>query len=116
MNYQLAPQWELIHEETREGFSVRLYVTPETDDPEGAFDDNGETAAAIRAGEYEWFIARVTASRNGIVLADDYLGGCCYETYQDFVRPDEYYADMRRFVIAEAREILEKLTEESCIR
>jgi hypothetical protein len=103
--------WELIHAEEKDGFMIRFYVAPETQDPVGAFDDDGETAAAIREGRFEWFIAKVTASRNDIELADDYLGGCCYESVRDFVRDDDYYADMRNQVIAEARAAIKKLTE-----
>lgn len=101
--------WELIHEETREGFDIRFYAAPETDSPESAFDDDGETAAAIREGHFEWFVAKVTASKNDIELADDYLSGCCYESVRDFIREDEYYADMRRQVITEARSAIENL-------
>lgn len=103
--------WELIHEETREGFDIRFYAAPEIDSPDGAFDDDGETAAAIYEGRLEWFIAKVTASRNDIQLAADYLGGCSYKSVRDFIRDDDYYADMCEIVIAEARETIKKLTE-----
>lgn len=103
--------WELIHAEEKDGFIIRFYAAPETQDPGGAFDDDGETAAAIREGRLEWFIAKVAASRNDIELADDYLGGCCYESVMDFVRDDDYFADMRNQVIAEARAAIKKLTE-----
>lgn len=98
--------WDLIHAETREGFDIRYYAAPEQDDPAGHFDDNGQTAQAIDAGRYEWFVAKVTASKAGVELADDYLGGCCYETAWDFVRAGDYYEDMVDIVIGRAREKL----------
>ena len=103
--------WELIHAEEKDGFMIRFYAAPETDSPDGAFDDGGETAAAIREGRLEWFIAKVTASRNDIELADDYLGGCAYASVMDFVRDDDYFADMRRQVIEDARAAIQKLAE-----
>lgn len=103
--------WELIHEETREGFDIRFYASPEIDSPDGAFDDDGETAAAIYEGRLEWFIAKVTASRNDIELAEDYLGCCAYASVMDFVRDDDYFADMRRQVIEDARAAIQKLAE-----
>ena len=103
--------WELIHEETREGFDIRFYASPEIDSPDGAFDDDGETAAAIYEGRLDWFMAKVTASRHGVELASDYLGGCCYKSAWDFVRDDDYYADMRRQVVGDARAAIQKLTE-----
>lgn len=102
--------WELIHEETREGFDIRFYAAPEIDSPEGAFDDDGETAAAIYEGRVDWFMAKMTANRNGIELATDYLGGCAYKSVRDFIREDDYYADMCQTVINEARAAIQKLT------
>lgn len=97
--------WDLIHAETREGFDIRYYAAPEQDDPRGHFDDDGQTARAIAAGRYEWFVAKVTASKAGVELADDHLGGCCYETALDFVEPG-YYEDMVDIVIGRARAAL----------
>lgn len=97
--------WELIHEESREGFDIHFYAAPETDDPRDHFDDDGETARAIAEGRYEWFVARVTASKHGVELGADYLGGCAYETAGDFVGPG-YYEDMVNEAIAQARNSL----------
>jgi hypothetical protein len=90
--------WELMHTETRDGFEIRLHITPETDDPEGCFasgDDaaDAELCARIRSGDLMWFIARVTVSKAGVELGDDYLGACCYDNIDEFVAGD-YYPDM----------------------
>ena len=103
--------WQTIHTETRDGFEVVLSVAPETDDPRGHFDDDGETAQAIADGRFDWFVARVEAQRDGVTLGTDYLGACCYESPQRFVAESEgYYADMVKQAIDEARATLARLT------
>lgn len=97
--------WELIYEESREGFDIQFFVAPEQDDPRDHFDDDGETARAIAEGRYDWFTARVCASKAGVLLGNDYLGACCYETARDFVGPG-YYEDMVAEAIAQARNAL----------
>ena len=97
--------WELIHTESREGFDINLYVDQDTEDPSGHFDDGGETVRMIREGRLEWFVAKVAASKQGIELSADYLGGCAYEKAIDFVGPG-YYEDMTKAVIAHARKTL----------
>jgi hypothetical protein len=105
----MATHYEIIHTEDFDGFTVTFSVAPEEGDPRDHFDDDGETAQAIADGRYDWFVARVTASREGIELASDYLGGCCYNTARDFVREDDYYADMRASVVEQARATVARL-------
>jgi hypothetical protein len=93
-----------IHTFTKDGFDIRFAVIPELTHPNDHFDDNGETAQAINAGDYEWFIANVTASKNGIELADEYLGACCYATYADFMDEGGYFDDMVDTAIDLARQ------------
>ena len=52
-----------------------------------------------------WFIAKVTAWKDGIELAAEYLGGCCYEAVEDFYtkHKDDYLADMIKGVVAQAK-------------
>lgn len=101
--------WQTIHAETRDGFNIACSVAPEEDAPRNHFDDDGETARAIADGRFEWFMVRVDASREGIVLGSDYLGGCCYESASDFIKDNDYYADMVEGAIAEARATLARL-------
>jgi hypothetical protein len=100
--------WETIRTETVDGFDIVFSVTPDTDDP-WDHDDDEETAAAIADGRYAWFIARVEAKRRGITLGVDYLGGCCYDSPQQFVECGDYYNDMVKTAVAEARDIIKKL-------
>lgn len=91
---------ENLHTETRDGFDIVFSAVPENMPPN--FDDDGETAAAINCGEFQWFIARVEAKKQGITLGTDYLGGCCYRAAKDFVIESGYYDDMVNAAIAEA--------------
>ena len=98
----------------KDGFTIRFDVAPETDDPRGHFDDDGETAQAIFDGRFEWFVARVTASRKGVELGADYLGGCCYANVRDFITPgDSYFDDMVTNAIGQARDVIESLRNET---
>lgn len=107
---------ELINTETHEGFEIRFYAREEYANPQDCFDESIEaefgTFEKIADGRLAWFCAEVTASKNGIELASDYLGACCYESVQDFVREsDGYYEDMRERVIEEARAAIQSLAE-----
>jgi hypothetical protein len=105
--------FETIHTETIDGFEVVFSVTPETDAPDWDFADDADredTLARIDRGDLVYFVARVEAKKEGITLGTDYLGGCCYESYKQFVETqDDYYADMAGTAIAEARATIAKL-------
>jgi hypothetical protein len=105
-------QYEVVHTEERDGFTVTLSVTPETDAPDWDFEtpeDEAETLRKINSGLLLWFVAKATASKHDIELATDYLGGCCYAAVEDFLSPGDYWDDMRATVIAEARSNIAKL-------
>lgn len=101
--------WQTIHTEARDGFDIVLSVAPEDTDPRDQFDDDGETAAAIADGRYEWFIARVEAKRHGITLGTAYLGACCYAEPRDLIDDSGYYGDLVSESIEGARETLDRL-------
>jgi len=106
--------WELIDIRERDGFTLELHFTPEDDAPEGHFatgDDaaDAELYASIRCGDLLWFVARVTASKFGIRLGTSYLGGCCYDSADQFI--DNSYDDMARDALFEARMMLAKLAD-----
>ncbi len=109
--------WELINEKQFDGFIVRFYATPEDLPPHDLFDptvdDIDQICRDIDSGSLQWFCAKVTASKNGIELAADYLGGCLYRNLWDFVSDNDYYADMRERVIAEAKQAIRELTAEA---
>ena len=101
---------QTIHTFTKDGFDIRFAVFPELTHPNDAFDDDGETARAINAGEYEWFVAMVTAGKNGVELAEEYLGACCYKTYEEFMTESGYFDDMVETAIDMARQTIVDLT------
>jgi hypothetical protein len=102
---------QTIHTFAQDGFDIRYAVFPEHIHPNDQFDDEGETARAIDAGEYEWFVACVTASKNGIELHDEYLGGCCYPTFEAFMDESGYFDDMVAEAISMAKQRIESLTD-----
>jgi hypothetical protein len=81
--------YELIHSEEYKGFDINFYVTYEDMHPRDLFDDAvediKELCQKIDDGHYVWFIAKVTASKHGIELAEDYLGGNLYDNAKQFV-------------------------------
>lgn len=103
---------ELIHTEERDGFYIQFYAMPEHMSPNDCFDDDGQTARDIEAGVYEWFTACVVASKAGVELGADYLGGCCYPSASDFIE-ELYYEDMALAAMNEARERIALLCKEA---
>ena len=101
-----------VHTEVREGFEIKLYLLPEFDELDWDFeseDDRLEVLRKINNGTYMWFCAKVTASREGVELAADYLGACCYGSVAEFIAPNGHYTDMCSTVIIEAKAVLTKL-------
>jgi len=94
-------------------FIIKTYALPEDLAPRVDFDDNGETADAISRGEHDWFVAKVVAEWNDFVLATDYLGGCCYKTFEDFANGQDYHADMVDNVVHEATKKMQRLANEA---
>ncbi len=106
--------YEQIHTEEREGFEIEFAAAPEDLSPRGEFmtedgSDDEETIAKIQSGDYAWFVARVTASKAGVVLGTDYLGACCYDNPSDFVEQSGYYEDLVAEAISQARAKLAEL-------
>lgn len=100
---------QTIHTFTKDGFDIRFSVIPELTHPNDLFDDDGDTARAIADGDYEWFIACVTASKNGVELADEYLGGCCYASFDAFMDENGYFDDMVATAIDVAKQTIDDL-------
>jgi len=101
----------LIHSEEREGFEINFYAGEEDCHPRDLFmpEDVDQIVNDINEGNLVWFVAKVTASKKGIELANDYLGGCLYPSYMDFVEDNFYYADMIDTVIKDARQTIKEL-------
>ncbi len=100
----------IFHEETIDGFDITLSFEPE--EIIGDIDDE-DTLAKINSGEYEYFIAIVTASKNGIELGSDTLGANIYpaDKLNQFLI-DGYYEDMVANAISEAKENVLELSSE----
>jgi hypothetical protein len=106
--------YETIHTSTSAGFDIVFSVTHEDNQPDWDFEneeDKQATLDRINNGDLVWFVARVQAFKNGIELGTDYLGGCCYDSYMQFVEASDYYADMVENAVSEARSAIAKLCE-----
>lgn len=106
--------YENIHTEKAAGFDIVFSVTYEDNEPDWDFEneeDKQDLLRRIEQGDLVWFVARVGAFKNGVLLGTDYLGGCCYDSYMQFVEEKGYYADMVTAAVNEARQTIAKLTE-----
>ena len=103
-------QEELVHEEEYKGLVIKLYILPEYNAPDWDIseDELQELNEKIRDGDLLWFCAKVQASIDGHVFATDYLGGCLYESVDEFIN-DDYYNDMRENVFNLACKEIENL-------
>lgn len=96
--------WELIHNEEVKGFNIKLEIQPEEHFPCWDFDSEEErleTLNKIENGTYHYFIAKVSATKCGIHLSEEYIGGNLYENPKAFIT-DGYYEEMIDTVINEA--------------
>jgi hypothetical protein len=104
--------YETIHTTTSAGFEIRVSVVPEHVEPDWDFEDEADrqdTLERIYRGDLVYFIARVDAVREGIVLGTDYLGGCCYDSYDQFIESSDYFGQMVETAVEEARSTIAKL-------
>jgi hypothetical protein len=104
--------YETIHEEAIDGFTIRFSVTSEDHPIDWDFEteeDRQQLIDDINNGTLDYFVARVEAIKEGIVLASDYLGGCVYSSPMQFVTDNDYYADMVQTVLDEAKQTIVKL-------
>lgn len=94
------------------GFHITLDALVEHIPLEDTFDDSAtdlqQLADDINSGKYLYFCARVSAYKDGVLLAQDYLGACLYESLEDF-KKGGYFEDMVDNCISEAKATLEKL-------
>lgn len=98
--------WETVQQEEKDGFTITLEIAPESDAPDWDFESEQERQDLIEQinnGNILWFVAKVSASKCGVELATDYLGGCCYSSIPEFIN-DGYYQDMVDNVITEAKQ------------
>ena len=107
-----------------DNFRVVAEAEPETLHPADCFDptchDIDRICRDIDRGEYLWFTAvirvllKVPASGNlasrEVEVGYDYLGGCLYEDTEEF-RQDQYFYDMVREAVHDARRSLDVAVE-----
>ena len=59
------------------------------------------------------FCAKVSAEKAGIELSSDYLGGCIYESYEEFYNTKgDYFDNMVETVLNEAKKEIPKIIKE----
>lgn len=111
----MSKHYETLYTRETRGFHVVFSISYEETHPRDLFDDSvddiNEICEKIDNGFYTWFVARVEAYKNGILLASDYFGGNLYENPKDFIN-DGYFEDMVDNVVFEAQKTLDKLFEE----
>lgn len=106
---------DLFYREQREGFDIKLFFYSEEINPKECFDPTvtniDELLEKINSGELEWLRAYITASKAGIKLSHESLGGICYphKELKNFIT-DGYYEDMVGNVIIEAKKAISLLT------
>jgi len=100
--------------ETRHGIVLSFEPLPEDTPLEDTFDDSchdiSELYADIEAGNLQYFTAHVIASKNDIVLGEDYLGCCLYNSIDEFINESQgYISDMKTVAYDQAIENIELL-------
>lgn len=97
----------------------------EEDDLDLSFDDTGEVREGLETGKFIAFVARVRVYFKGNEVGTDYLGGCIYKSFEDFMdhkecgkqnreyerkgesgRCGSYFHDMIREACSEARKTI----------
>ena len=95
--------------ETVDGFGILFEAEPEHVCMRQHFiNECGWTESQYREiKDFAWFSARVSAWKNGEELASTHLGACCYESVEEFYTKyhDDYFAQMVRDVVAEAKQV-----------
>ncbi len=95
--------WETIHTFKTARLTIETAVAPEDFQPDFDFDndhDRDEFFRKIDNGVLEWFQVRVRVLLDHkFEIGADYLGGCCYDTAQEFLREDHW-----RYLVCDACE------------
>lgn len=97
----------LFHQETKDGITYKLCAEQDDISVRGnalvSGDDDVDKKcedrilARLDDGDvWAWVSVHVTAEIEGIeVEGDDYLGGCSYASYKNFIRCNDYWIDMK---------------------
>jgi hypothetical protein len=107
----MCEPWTQIWKFETANCAVFFCVMREDEAPEDHFEDE-DVINAIHTGDLAWFTARVSVEKHGIQIAATYLGGCAYDSPEDFCtgeNRDFYFRDMVREAITHARQNLARL-------
>jgi hypothetical protein len=106
------------HIKQQDGFNIYFEELPEDMAVEDllSFEETGvdhsSTIKKVNNGTYAYFTAHVVAEKNGVKLADDYLGGCIYKDTDEFINAKgDYFDDMVATVVADAQKKIKQLCE-----
>ena len=103
--------FETIHTFKTARLTIETAVAPEDFEPDWDFEneqDRQDTLEKINNGDLSWFQVRVRVLLDHkFEVGADYLGGCCYETTEEFLH-DAYWRDMVHSACSEARNYLTK--------
>lgn len=103
--------FETIHTFKTARLTIETAVAPEDFQPDFDFDDDHDRDEFFRKidnGMLAWFQVRVRVLLDHkFEIGADYLGGCCYETTEEFIRED-YHKEMILSACREARNYLTK--------
>lgn len=106
--------YDIIDKQTVKGFDIVCSTTYEDTHPRDLFDDTiddiGEMCRKIDLGLLDWFVVRVQAFKEGVLLGESYLGGNLYNNRQEFVTESGgYYQELIEESIQDAQHKLDKL-------
>lgn len=119
----------LIKEEESNGFIIRTYTLPEYEQlnmlfPEMEKEEIDKLYIDLELGKYVLSTYKVSAWTKEeyidygtynklyqIELSSEYLGGCLYESHDDFIENSDYYDDMKNTVISESKIIIKSLNK-----
>ena len=90
---------------------ITIEAIPEHDHPRDFYDDEQRIKDVCELYSWTvwgWCTVKVTAKWNGIEESE-YLGGCSYESEEDFIKNSGYYDDMRKEAIARLFAMIEKI-------
>ena len=97
----------------KEGFDIYFEAYPEYESLKDMLPEDTEEEIQEIYNTCDIFVAKVIAEKHGIELGYNYLGGCIYESMEDFYTKykDDYFADMVDTAISEAKETINKLKQ-----
>lgn len=96
-------------------FTIKTYALEEQRSPQSCVDGEpvDELIEGIESGKYVWFMAKVTAECEGVVLTAAYLGSCCYDSFEDFANGKDVHESMIDEVLDTARLKLDSLVQKA---